>query len=104
QSQGLMLAARLLELGHPVVAFDPKAQATAVAAMALPFAPAASAEDCVRRASLVVVMTPWPEFRAIPAETFARTPRLTVIDCWRLLSREEIRTVAALDHRGRGAF
>jgi len=60
-------------------------------------------EDCVRRASLVVVMTPWPEFRAIPAAAFARSPRLTVIDCWRLLSQEEIRPVADLVHLGRGA-
>ena len=103
ESQGLMLAARLIEEGHPVVAFDPKARDTALAAMVKPFAPAASAEECVRRASLVVVTTAWPEFRAIPAEAFARSPRLTVIDCWRLLSHEEIGPVADLVHLGRGA-
>jgi len=103
QSQGLMLAARLIEEGHHVVAFDPKALDTAQAAMARPFTSASSAEECVRRASLVVVMTSWPEFRAIPAETFVRSPRLTVIDCWRLLSQEEISPVADLVHLGRGA-
>jgi len=104
QSQGLMLASRLLEAGHSVVVFDPKAQDTAFADMAQPFAAAASAEDCVQRAVLVVVMTPWPEFRAIPTEVFARSPRMTVIDCWRLLSQEELGAVADIVYLGRGAI
>ena len=103
QSQGVMLAARLIEEGHPVVAFDPKALETGQEAMTRRFVAAASAEDCVQRASLVVIMTPWPEFRAIPAQAFARVPRLTVIDSWRLLSQEEIGPVADLVHLGRGA-
>ena len=36
---------------------------------------AVSAADCVRAASLVVVMTPWPEFRDIPADAFSRSSR-----------------------------
>ena len=103
ESQGVMLANHLVEDGHPVVAFDPKALETGQAAMTRPFLAAPSAEECVRRSSLVVVMTPWPEFRAIPAQAFARPPRLTVIDCWRLLSQEEIGPVADLVHLGRGA-
>src|SRR4051812_37982107 len=103
QSQGVMLASRLVEEGHPVIAFDPKALETAQTAVARPFTAAASTEECVRRAALVVVMTPWAEFRAIPVEAFSRSPRLTVIDCWRLLSQEEIRPVAHLVHLGRGA-
>ena len=104
QSQGLILARRLLEEGLDVVAFDPKALETAQAAMTHALQGAASAEDCVRQASLVVLMTPWPEFRAIPPEAFARPQRLAVIDCWRLLSQEEIGPVADLVHLGRGAL
>jgi len=103
ESQGLMLASRLADEGHAVIAFDPKGLEAALAATAGSFAPALSAEDCVRRASLVVVMTPWPEFRAIPVDAFARARRLTVVDCWRLLSQEEIGPVADLVHLGRGA-
>ena len=98
-----MLATRLLEEGHAVVAFDPKALDNGQGALTGRFVAATSAEDCVQRASLVVIMTPWPEFRAIPAHAFARTPRLSVIDCWRLLSQEEIGPVADLVHLGRGA-
>jgi UDPglucose 6-dehydrogenase len=103
QSQGLELVERLLEDGQDVVAFDPRALASAQASIRQPFQAAASAEACVRAASLVVVMTPWPEFRAVPAEAFTRSPRLTVIDCWRLLSREEIGAVADVVYLGRGA-
>ena len=104
RSQGLMLASRLADEGHPVVAFDPKALEAAQASTPGAFTAAASAEDCVRRASVVVVMTPWPEFRAIPVEAFGRSPRLTVIDCWRLLSQEEVGPVADLVHLGRGSI
>jgi UDPglucose 6-dehydrogenase len=103
QSQGVALASRLLDAGRPVIAYDPKALATAQDVIGRTFAAAASAEDCVRRASVVVVMTPWPEFRAIPLEAFSHPQRLTVIDCWRLLAREEVGTVADLVHLGFGA-
>jgi UDPglucose 6-dehydrogenase len=102
QSQGVALAARLIAEGHEVIAYDPKALENAQAVAGSMIA-AASAEECVRRASIVVVMTPWPEFRAIPLSAFTRPQRLTVIDCWRLFAREEVGTVADLIYLGRGA-
>ena len=103
RSQGLGLVERLIDEGRDVIAFDPKALANAQAALDGRFRTAASAAACVRAAALVVVMTPWPEFRAVPAEAFARTPRLPVIDCWRLLSCEEIGAVADVVYLGHGA-
>ena len=94
---------QLLDRGIDVVAYDPKALPAAEQAVGRPFRTAASAEACVKAASVVIVMTPWPEFRAIPAEAFARSPRMTVIDCWRVLSREEISAVADLVYLGVGA-
>lgn len=102
QSQGVAVAARLLEEGHQVIAYDPKALATAQAAVQRPFTAASSAEECVRRSAVIVIMTPWPEFRAIPIDAFAGARRKTMIDCWRLLSREEIGSVADLVHLGFG--
>jgi UDPglucose 6-dehydrogenase len=102
RSQGVSLVERLLDEGLDVIVSDPKAAASAQAALNRPFTVAPSAEACVRAASVLVIMTPWPEFRAVPAEAFARTPRLPVIDCWRLLSREEIGAVADLVYLGLG--
>jgi len=103
ESQGVALAARLLEEGHEVIAYDPKALDAARATLGT-LGAAPSAEDCVGRAALVVVMTPWPEFRGIPLSAFTRTPRMTVIDCWRLFAREELGTVADLVYLGQGAL
>jgi UDPglucose 6-dehydrogenase len=102
RSQGVDLVARLLDQGHPVIAYDPKALATAQAMLQRPFDSAESAEECVRSASVVVVMTPWAEFRSIPSAAFVRSPRMTVIDCWRLLPREDVEPVADLVYLGHG--
>jgi UDPglucose 6-dehydrogenase len=103
QSQGVALAARLLEEGFQVVAYDPKALPAAQTALDVPIMAAKTAEECVRRSALVVVMTPWPEFRAIPLSAFNRGQRMTVIDCWRLFAREEVGAVADLVYLGQGA-
>jgi len=103
-SQGLAVVRHLLDAGREVAAFDPKALASAHAALDQRFTAAASAEACIRAASLVVLMTAWPEFRAVPPEAFDRSPRLTVIDCWRVLSRQEISAFADVVYLGRGAL
>jgi UDPglucose 6-dehydrogenase len=103
KSQGLGLVQRLLDEGHQVIAYDPKALDTAQSVLRRPFRAAESAEACVRAASIVVVMTPWPEFRSVPTDAFVRPRRLTVIDCWRLLAREEVGRVADLIYLGQGA-
>jgi UDPglucose 6-dehydrogenase len=104
QSQGVMLAERLAAEGYQVYAYDPKALPDAQATLAASIVAAQSAEDCVRHAALVVVMTPWPEFRSIPLDAFTRSQRMTVIDCWRLFEREEVGTVANLIYLGQGAM
>jgi UDPglucose 6-dehydrogenase len=103
ESQGLALVERLLDLGRRVTAYDPKALPLAQRAVRRPFDAAASAADCVRAASLVVIMTPWPEFRDIPIEAFSRSSgRLTVIDCWRMIPPTVAR-VADVVYLGHGA-
>lgn len=103
QSQGVLLVERLLDAGHRVVAYDPKALPTAQASLRRTLEGAGSAEACVRAASLVVVMTPWPEFHHISADAFVRPAgRLTVVDCWRAIT-PEIAAVADLVYLGRGA-
>ena len=63
-SQALAVVHHLVDSGREVIAFDPKALTSAHAALDKRFIAAASAEECIRVASLVVLMTPWPEFRA----------------------------------------
>ena len=104
QSQGLSLIERLLDEGHRVVAYDPKALPTAQAVLRRPFDSASSAEECVRDADVVVVMTPWSAFRASPVDAFVRNGRrLPVIDCWRILPVDELGSTVDLVYLGRGA-
>ena len=104
ESQGVALAGRLLDDGYDVIAYDPKAMPTAQAVLPRPWTAASSAEECIRRSSLIVVMTPWPEFRAVARDAFSRDERLTIIDCWRLFAHEEIGTIANLVYLGRGTL
>jgi UDPglucose 6-dehydrogenase len=89
ESPGVRLALALASEGARVTCHDPEALGDAAEALrgAGPGAIAAcrSAADCVRQADVVVLMTPWDEYRQIPAEVFVRSGRpRVVIDCWRL--------------------
>jgi UDPglucose 6-dehydrogenase len=102
ESQGVALAERLVQRGDEVVAYDPKALTAAEGRVRHAFKAAASATDCIRQAATIVVMTPWPEFRDLPAAAFAGAHgRKTVIDCWRLL-RPDVAAVADLLYLGQG--
>lgn len=103
ESQGVALVERLVNLGYRVVAYDPKALPAAQKAVRGAFEAVESAAACVRASSLVVVMTPWPEFRTVPVEAFARVDgRMTVIDCWRVTPSAVI-AVADVVYLGQGA-
>ena len=103
ESQAVFLIERLLERGRQVVAYDPKALPDVQRALRRTFDAAPSAAACVRAASLVVVMTPWAEFRDLDEDAFVRPgKRLTVIDCWRILP-SAISRVADVVYPGQGA-
>jgi len=103
ESQGLALVERLLDLGRRVVVYDPEAIPLAQRAIRRPFEVARSAAECVQRSTLVVVMTPWPEFSRIPLDAYRRsTSRLTVIDCWRA-TPVTVSSVADVVFLGQGA-
>ena len=65
---------------------------------------AESAEACVASSDLVVITTPWPQFRSIPAAAFAPKGgnRLVVIDCWRVLPPGEHQSAAKVIYLGFG--
>jgi UDPglucose 6-dehydrogenase len=103
ESQGVALADRLIAEGYSVVGYDPKALRAAGAQLGGRMTETASAEDCVRRSDLLVVMTAWPEFGALSAGAFVRPGRrMPVIDCWRILPAAALRDVADLVYVGQG--
>lgn len=88
ESAGIKVAHRLAGRGVPVAVYDPKAMPTARAVLDGAVAFADSAADCASRADVLVIATPWAEFRALSPADLKPGGRPTVIDCWRLLSRE----------------
>lgn len=86
ESQGIMLARRLLDAGYAVSIHDPQATAAAGKQLGAGVAMAASAEEALRDADAAVIVTPWPEYAALSSAAPAR--RIPVVDCWRLLSRD----------------
>jgi len=85
ESQGLMLAADLAARGVAVTAYDPLASANARAALGQSVRHAASLEEAVADAAVIVIATPDPAFRTLPLLLERRGGDRIVFDCWRLL-------------------
>jgi UDPglucose 6-dehydrogenase len=85
-SPAVNLALRLAGAGRRVVAHDPMAGAAARNILPPGIVVEADAGTCLRQSDLVVIATPWDEYRRLDPDLFARDGGgLTVIDCWRLL-------------------
>jgi UDPglucose 6-dehydrogenase len=84
---GLLLAQELCAEGLDVTAFDPAANVP-LALKSYPTARCAStARECIAQSDLVVLATPWQEFREIPPADWLAAGRMrTVIDCWGVLA------------------
>jgi UDPglucose 6-dehydrogenase len=88
ESQGIMLAVALHEIGISVIVHDPVAAplARAVLGHVARFAP--SAQEAVTNADVVVIVTPWPEYKRIRPEWVASARTRFIVDCWHQLDWE----------------
>ncbi|WP_413601569.1 UDP-glucose dehydrogenase family protein [Curtobacterium sp. Curtsp57] len=100
-SPALDIAARLLELGATVSAYDPEANHTAARIHpSLSYVDSASA--ALQDADLVLVLTEWNEFRTLdPAAVVAQVASPVVIDGRNCLDRDAW-TAAGFTYRGMG--
>jgi UDPglucose 6-dehydrogenase len=105
QSQGLALARMLRDEGYRVIAADPLSAAAGPAILGDAVEAAADLERAVSAADAVVVTTPWPEIRELPARAFVRPgARLPVIDPWGLFRDTPIVDAAHVIALGRGGW
>lgn len=90
ESQGLLLAQALTELGISTVAYDPAALGATEHVLGDSIRYATSATECAQESDVLVITTPWEEFKHIPPQALARrsAPRV-VVDCWRILDRQK---------------
>ncbi|HXY23826.1 MAG TPA: nucleotide sugar dehydrogenase [Candidatus Acidoferrum sp.] len=85
---GLLLAQELSSANLPVIVFDPSADAGRALSSNKNVRIGASAEECIRESSVVVLATPWQEFRDLPASTWLGARKFgvrVIVDCWRAL-------------------
>lgn len=89
ESQGIALALELARHGARVVAHDPLAGRAAAFALRDQCVILDSIQQCLDQASVVVITTPDPAYRALEAADFgAGTRRVTIVDCWRILAEK----------------
>ena len=87
ESQGVALAAKLAAEGYMVTVFDPLAMSGGEALLGDQVVPANTLEAALSNAAVVVVVTPWPQFKSVPAHIEGRasvTNPVSVIDPWRM--------------------
>jgi UDPglucose 6-dehydrogenase len=98
ESFGLLLAQELASSNHSVVVFDPSADLARACGNDKLIRAAGSAEDCIAQSAIVVLATPWQEFRDLPLSAWMQPFRTgpsfhgaqrVVIDCWRALPHLE---------------
>ena len=83
---GFLLAQELSNANLPVIVYDPSADSSRVLASCKNARFAHSAEECIETCGVVVLATPWQEFRELAAGKWTRPGvNRTVIDCWRAL-------------------
>jgi UDPglucose 6-dehydrogenase len=100
-SPGIAIASTLADAGYRVLISDPEALGAAAAVLG-DKVEAASMDECVAGADVVIIATPWPCYRDLPNAALQRADRpLRVIDCWRLLAADSANI--ELIHLGRGA-
>ena len=86
ESVGLLLARELREQRVRVIAYDPAGVENARRMSGDGVIFVNSPQACIDLSDIVVVATPWKEFRSLPKETWERhSPPRVVIDCWRVL-------------------
>jgi UDPglucose 6-dehydrogenase len=87
ESFGLLLAQELSSANLDVIVFDPSTDAARALTNFKNVRVAVSAEVCIAASGVVVLATPWQEFREIPTDQWTREDSSrTVIDCWRALA------------------
>lgn len=88
ESQGVMLAAELARAGCKVRVHDPLAAENAMRVLGESVEAAATPEDAVKGAEIVLITTPWNGYAQLSADAFRREDGkpVKVVDCWRVLN------------------
>ena len=103
QSPAMALAQTLIERGTPLVVHDPLAIKLARPVLGDKVTYAASMEEAIKKADVILLMTAWPDYKRLTPVMFAgRARKPVILDCWRLLAAEQFADVAEVLVLGKG--
>ncbi len=85
ESQGVLIAQLLTGRGIEVTAYDPLAIEPARRVLKNSITYAESAQACIADADVILIATPWDEFKGLDYESRSGRGRPVVIDSWNLL-------------------
>lgn len=103
ESSGVKIANLLSRKSAKVCVWDPKAMAKARELLSLKILFARSLRDCLAKSDIIIIATPWPEFKGIkPSDLAVSGKRPFLLDCWRLLDRLQYDKVAFYQTVGMG--
>jgi UDPglucose 6-dehydrogenase len=103
ESQGVELARRLADESYMVTVYDPMALANAMSALGDRVNAAPNVASAVASADVVVITTPWAQFKdLLPGGLKKGARRVAIIDCWRILSAEKFAATTELIYLGYG--
>jgi UDPglucose 6-dehydrogenase len=93
ESQSILIAKLLMDAGVEIQAYDPLAMEAARCVLGDRVRLAESAEACIAGADVILVATPWNQFKHLQFQTGTGSRARTVIDCWGLLDAKTSRGV-----------
>jgi len=92
ESQGLILAQSLLSSGLRVTVYDPAAMPAVRQNLKGNVVFSSSMEECAAESTLLVIATPWDEFKRLqPKHLRPGPPRPILVDWWRILQPESFK-------------
>jgi UDPglucose 6-dehydrogenase len=88
ESQSILIANLLMDGGLELQAYDPLAMPAARAVLGDRIRLVDSAQACIAGADVILIATPWKEFKHLNYRNTGGPKPATVIDCWGLLDGE----------------
>jgi UDPglucose 6-dehydrogenase len=88
ESQSILIANLLMDDGLELQAYDPVAMPAAGAVLGDRVRLVDSAQACIAGADVILIATPWKQFKQLNYKSAGGSEPATVIDCWGLLDPE----------------
>ena len=95
ESAGVKIANLLSRKSAKVYVWDPKAMSKVQDLLSQKVKIAKSLKECIKDSDLIVITTPWDQFRHIkPSDLVSSIKKPVLLDCWRMLDPLKYQKVA----------